>query len=156
VEGRNIATRRREVTQTDSRLFSPTSPSSLVLEVEPALPDAARRHFAARLCHETDPSDVHHDLEMGDVDIVVADMRDAATFAREHIPGAINLPYRELTEESTAHLRRDAVYVTYCAGPGCNAAVKGAARLAELGFQVKEMIGGIEYWKREGFPTERG
>jgi rhodanese-related sulfurtransferase len=46
------------------------------------------------------------------------------------------------------------VVVTYCWGPGCNAATKGAARLAALGFRVKEMIGGIEYWRREGHPVE--
>jgi rhodanese-related sulfurtransferase len=144
------------VPETDSRLFSPTPPPSLVLEVEPALPDAARRHFAARLSVETDASDVHHDLETGGAGIVVAEMRDAEAFAEEHIPGAINLPYRQLTEQTVAHLRRDAVYVVYCASPGCNAGAKGAARLAELGFQVKEMIGGLEYWKREGYPTEKG
>ena len=31
---------------------------------------------------------------------------------------------------------------------GCNSAQKGAARLAGLGVQVKEMLGGIEYWLR--------
>lgn len=144
------------MTETDSRLFSPTPPQSLVLEVEPALPDAARRHFAARLSVETDASDLHHDLDQGGAAIVVAEMRDADTFAREHIPGAINLPYRTLTPESVSQLRRDAVYVVYCAGPGCNAGAKGAARLAELGFQVKELIGGLEYWKREGFPIDKG
>jgi hypothetical protein len=26
--------------------------------------------------------------------------------------------------------------------------------LARLGYRVKEMLGGIEYWIREGFPVE--
>ena len=29
-----------------------------------------------------------------------------------------------------------------------------AARLAALGFKVKEMIGGLEYWRQEGCPVE--
>ena len=45
--------------------------------------------------------------------------------------------------------------VTYCTGPACNAATKGAAALASLGFRVKEMLGGIEAWEREGYPIER-
>ena len=31
---------------------------------------------------------------------------------------------------------------------------KGAIEFAELGYDVKEMIGGYEYWVREGQPTE--
>src|SRR5207245_11627846 len=44
--------------------------------------------------------------------------------------------------------------VVYCWGPACNAATKAAVRLAALGFRVKEMIGGIEYWDREGYGVE--
>lgn len=132
------------------------APRSLVLEVEPASPEVAHRHLLARLSLETDPADVHHDRENGVPGLVVADMRDRASYAAQHIAGAVNLPYRELDEASTAHLSKDAVYVTYCWHPGCNASTKGAARLAELGFRVKEMVGGIEYWRRQGFPVERG
>ncbi|TGU86829.1 rhodanese-like domain-containing protein, partial [Mesorhizobium sp. M00.F.Ca.ET.186.01.1.1] len=34
--------------------------------------------------------------------------------------------------------------------PACNGAAKECAKLAELGFSVKEMLGGMEYWQREG------
>jgi rhodanese-related sulfurtransferase len=44
--------------------------------------------------------------------------------------------------------------VVYCWGPGCNGAVKAAADLARMGRPVKEMIGGFEYWVREGHPVE--
>ena len=33
-------------------------------------------------------------------------------------------------------------------------ATKAAARLSALGFRVKEMLGGIEYWRKEGFEVE--
>jgi rhodanese-related sulfurtransferase len=55
---------------------------------------------------------------------------------------------------STRHFDRGATYVTYCDSVGCNASTKGALKLAELGFQVKELIGGIDWWKRDGYPTE--
>jgi rhodanese-related sulfurtransferase len=44
--------------------------------------------------------------------------------------------------------------VTYCWGPGCDGATRGALALARAGFRVKEMLGGIEYWIREGFAVE--
>jgi 3-mercaptopyruvate sulfurtransferase SseA len=44
--------------------------------------------------------------------------------------------------------------VTYCWGPGCDGASRAALALARLGYRVKEMLGGIEYWIREGFPVE--
>lgn len=127
---------------------------SFVLEHPAATPDAAARHFLARLSVETDASDVHADLERGVRRIVVVDARSPQHFAECHIPGATSLPHRTITRETTAHLPTDACIVTYCWGPGCNAATKGAARLAALGFQVKEMIGGLEYWRREGYAAE--
>jgi hypothetical protein len=45
----------------------------------------------------------------------------------------------------------DTPVVVYCWGPGCNGAHKGALNFALLGYQVKEMIGGFEYWSREGY-----
>ncbi|WP_368388988.1 rhodanese-like domain-containing protein, partial [Streptomyces albidoflavus] len=44
--------------------------------------------------------------------------------------------------------------VTYCWGPGCDGATRAALALAEQGFRVKEMLGGFEYWVREGFPYD--
>ena len=145
------------MTQTAApRLIAAVAPHSMVLEVPAADPQTARGHYAAKLAVETDPSDVHHDLMSGVPGLVVADVRPPEAYAEGHVAGAVHLHYRGLDEESTAHLSRDAVYVVYCWDPGCNAGAKGAQRLAELGFRVKEMIGGFEYWKRNGYPIEIG
>jgi rhodanese-related sulfurtransferase len=127
---------------------------SFVLEHPAATPDEARRHFTSKLGVETDPSDVHADLERGVHRIVVVDARSAQHFAECHVPGAITLPHRSITAETTASLSRDICVVVYCWGPACNAATKAGARLSALGFQVKEMIGGLEYWRREGYAVE--
>lgn len=127
---------------------------SFVLEYPAATPEDARRHFTSRLAVETDPSDVHADLERGVRRIVVVDARSPQHFAECHVPGAINLPHRSITAESTAALSRDVCIVVYCWGPACNAATKAGARLSALGFQVKEMIGGLEYWRHEGFAVD--
>jgi rhodanese-related sulfurtransferase len=70
------------------------------------------------------------------------------------MPGSISLPYRTISARTTAHLSKDTVLVTYCWGPHCNASTKGALALAALGFRVKEMLGGLEYWRRECLPVE--
>jgi rhodanese-related sulfurtransferase len=48
----------------------------------------------------------------------------------------------------------DTLFVTYCAGPHCNGAARAAVRLAQLGFPVKLMAGGITGWLDEGFALE--
>ncbi len=110
------------------------------------------RHYENKLAYEIDSWDLNVALERGD-NIVVADARSAKAYAREHIPGAINLPHRAMTPESTEDLDRAALFVTYCDGIGCNASTKGALNLARLGFRVKELMGGLDWWKRDGYPT---
>ena len=127
---------------------------SFVRETPVAEADEAKRHFRSRLTFETDAWDVKTDLERGSTDFVVIDTRSRSDFDAKRIVGAINLPHRFMTAETTAHLPKDKVMVTYCWGPGCNASTKGALKLATLGFRVKELIGGLEYWIREGGPIE--
>jgi rhodanese-related sulfurtransferase len=131
-----------------------TSHFSLVLETPPASPQEAQRHFLTKLSVETDAFDVMLDLQRGQDGFLLIDARGAQDFEECHIPGAINLPYRKITAESTTHLPKEKPIVVYCWSPGCNAATKAAVRLSALGFQVKEMLGGIEYWRREGGPVE--
>jgi len=50
----------------------------------------------------------------------------------------------------------DTLFVTYCAGPHCNGAHKGALRLSSLGRRVKIMIGGVTGWIDEGFTLVQG
>jgi rhodanese-related sulfurtransferase len=135
---------------------SPSAPRpSFVLEIEPLAPAAAAAAFAARLAAATDPSDVRADLEAGVEGIVVVDARAAEAYARGHVPGALSLPHRRITDAaSVAHLPRGALVVTYCDGIGCNASTKAAWKLARLGYRVKEMLGGLDGWRRDGYPVE--
>jgi rhodanese-related sulfurtransferase len=114
--------------------------------------EEAAAHFSARLAYETDCADVWAAIECGAEDFLLADCRPAGNYAKLHIPGAVSLPWRDITAERVGDLPNRPI-VTYCWGPSCNAATKGAVRLAQLGRQVKEMIGGLEYWIREGHPT---
>ncbi|MGW4469346.1 rhodanese-like domain-containing protein [Nonomuraea sp. NPDC004354] len=114
---------------------------------------AALAHFAARLAFETDVSDVAADLAGQVPGVVVVDSRSEASWDQGHIEGAVHLPIAEIAARAADLVPRDATVVTYCWGPGCNGATRAALEFAKLGYRVKEMIGGFEYWAREGFPV---
>src|SRR5687768_17031361 len=109
----------------------------------------ALAHFERKLAHEIDSWDLWDAVERGE-DVVIVDSRSAEAYDQEHIPGAISFPHRTMSPETTAKLRKDCLYVSYCDGIGCNASTKGALKLGRLGFSVKEMIGGLDWWKRDG------
>ncbi len=110
-------------------------------------------YFATKLAFETDVSDVHAALEAGD-DFVLIDSRGVASWAQGRIPGAKHLPTDEIAERALVEIPVGTRVVTYCWGPGCNGATRSAHEFARLGYPVKEMLGGFEYWAREGFPVE--
>ena len=110
-------------------------------------------YFTAKLEHETDASDVYAAQKVGD-EFVLVDVRGDDGWAQGRIVGAVHMPYREIPERAPQEIHADTPVVVYCWSPGCNAATKGAIEFARLGYDVKEMIGGYEYWVREGQPTE--
>ena len=128
---------------------------SRVLERRTSQSQDAMAHFQSKLANETDPSDVYFDLQNGETDFLILDARSPEAFAKEHIPGAISMPHRKINEAATATWQKDKLIVIYCYSPACNAAAKAAVKLISLGFTVKEMIGGIEYWNEEGYPLQK-
>jgi rhodanese-related sulfurtransferase len=127
---------------------------SAIISTPPALPEVAAAHFADRLSFEADVSDVHSDLHSGIPGFVVVDSRGDAAWRQGHIPQAIHLPTAEIASRAASLIPAGTVVVTYCWGPGCNGATRAALAFAHLGYPVKEMIGGIEYWIREGFVVQ--
>ncbi|MDI4633385.1 rhodanese-like domain-containing protein [Pelomonas sp. V22] len=120
----------------------------------PAAPShLAEAHFAAEFTFETDCWDVHDAVQRG-MDFVLLDVRSAAAYAAGHVPGAIHLPHGKIVASKMAAWPEDTLFVTYCAGPHCNGAARGALRLARLGRPVKVMPGGITGWIDEGFELE--
>lgn len=121
----------------------------------PAAPsDMAAAHYAAKFAFETDCADVHAGLQQPERDFVLLDVRSPEHYARGHVPQAINLPQRNINEDTLARFAADTVFVVYCAGPHCNGSTRAALRLAKLGRPVKEMIGGVTGWVDEGFALQ--
>jgi rhodanese-related sulfurtransferase len=114
--------------------------------------DDQLNYYLAKLAYETDPWDLRVALEAGEA-ILVVDIRSPEAYQREHIAGAINIPHRTMSAETTRHIDKNALVVTYCDGIGCNGSTKGALNMLKLGFRVKELIGGLEWWKRDGYKT---
>jgi rhodanese-related sulfurtransferase len=111
--------------------------------------ERAAEIFAERLATQTDVADVHADLRTGD--FVLIDSRPKEAWEQGHIPGAVHLPTADIATRATELLDPGTAVVTYCWGPGCNGATRAALALALQGYSVREMIGGVEYWIREGF-----
>lgn len=115
----------------------------------------ALAHFARKLGFETDCDDVHTAMGLAEPGFVLLDVRGPRAFARGHVPGALNLPRREITRERMAAWPDGTLFVVYCAGPHCNGGDKAALALAGLGRPVKLMIGGMTGWADEGFAVGR-
>ena len=109
--------------------------------------------FAAKLAYETDASDVHAALKAGD-ELVVIDVRSDEAWAQGRVAGAVHMHYSEIAARALKEIPADVEVVVYCWSPGCNAGAKGALEFARLGYRVREMIGGFEYWVREGYPVQ--
>lgn len=113
------------------------------------------QHYLNKLAYEIDSWDLKVALERNE-NITVIDARSPEAYAVEHIPSAINIPHRTMSNETTAMIEKSFLVVTYCDGIGCNASTKGALNMSKLGFKVKELMGGLDWWKRDGHPTQGG
>ena len=126
---------------------------SAVLEYGVPEPGEVAAVMHNKLRFHTDSWDLSVDLKAGRTDIVILDARSREAYEAGHIPGALSFPHREMDAASTERLDRSKVYVVYCDGIGCNGSTKGAYKLSMLGFRVKELLGGLDWWRRDGHPV---
>lgn len=111
-------------------------------------------HYQRKLQYEIDAADLFEALQNGQ-ELVIIDARLPEVFANEHIPGAVNFPHRTINAVTAGMLLdKEIECITYCDGIGCNASTKAALRLSELGFRVRELIGGLDWWKLDGYPIK--
>ncbi len=110
-------------------------------------------HYQAKLSFELDSADLYTAI-INKENIIIIDGRSPEAYQKEHIPGAVNLWHKDMSFHTTEHLDKNKIYICYCDGIGCNASTKAALKLLTLGFKVKELIGGLDWWKRDGYATE--
>lgn len=127
----------------------PTATASTVPVMTAAERDAAIEHFATKLRYETDPSDVSAAAAAGDR-FVLVDTRGHSSWHQGRARGAVHIPRAEIAVRAGTEIPIDMPVVVYCWGPACNGATRSAIEFLKLGYAVREMIGGFEYWAREG------
>ncbi|HEY2049763.1 MAG TPA: rhodanese-like domain-containing protein [Caulobacteraceae bacterium] len=125
-----------------------------VTQVPAASSEEAVAHFEQEFRFEADCWDVRSALQAGQPGFVLLDVRSPDLFAKGHVPGALSLPHGKIVPSRLSEWPDDTLFVTYCAGPHCNGAARGALRLARLGRPVKIMAGGVTGWIDEGFELE--
>lgn len=110
---------------------------------------AAIEYFAAKLRYETDPSDVVAAIAARER-FAFIDTRGHSSWHQGRARGAVHIPRAEIAVRAPAEIPLDTPVVVYCWGPACNGATRSAIEFSKLGYTVREMIGGFEYWAREG------
>lgn len=85
--------------------------------------------------------------------VVPVDTREAAVFARAHLPGAINLPMAEIETRLAELHMLPGTPVIYCRSGDQTKEL--AAKLAEQGVPVAFLEGGVLGWEAAGFRLQR-
>jgi ArsR family transcriptional regulator len=84
--------------------------------------------------------------------VTVLDVRPADEFALGHLPGAVNIPLRELGER-LAELDPSQEVVAYCRGAYCVLSFEAVAALRAHGFKARRLEDGFPEWKAAGLPV---
>jgi len=126
---------------------------STVGKTTPMSPSERAQFFRAKMDAEWGPYDLQKALDRKDGRVIALDTRDADAFAKEHIPGAINIPTDDLPQRLN-ELDRNKEIVPYCWSVVCHLATRASLYLSEHGYTVHELAGGIEYWKNYKLPME--
>ena len=86
-------------------------------------------------------------------DVVILDVRPEDEYGLGHLPGALNIPLRQL-EQRIAELPREQEIIAYCRGPYCVLSFEAVAALRTRGFKVRRLENGFPEWKAAGLPIE--
>ncbi|MEO6419783.1 MAG: rhodanese-like domain-containing protein [Polyangiaceae bacterium] len=114
-------------------------------------PAKAKEYFTDKLAFTTGPVELEGMLKKDD-NVQVVDVRTAEDFAKEHIPGSMNLPRERW--ETLDGLDKRKTNVVVCYSQVCHLASKAAYEFASKGFPVMELEGGFKAWKEHKLPIE--
>ena len=95
-----------------------------------------------------------HELlaRLKDGTVTVLDVRPEDEFALGHVPGALNIPLKQI-EGRLAELPRRREIVAYCRGPYCVLSFEAVAALRAKGFKVRRLADGLPEWRAAGLPV---
>lgn len=84
--------------------------------------------------------------------VAILDVRPEDEFALGHLPGAVNIPLREL-EARLDEFDPAQEIVAYCRGPYCVLSYEAVAQLRARGFKVRRLEDGLPEWRAAGLPV---
>ncbi len=87
--------------------------------------------------------------------VIVLDVRPEEEYRAGHLPGAINIPLREL-ERRLAEIPGEEEVIAYCRGPYCVLAFEAVSLLRARGRRARRLDAGFPEWKAAGLPIEAG
>jgi rhodanese-related sulfurtransferase len=87
--------------------------------------------------------------------VTVLDVRPEDEFALGHLPGAVNIPLREL-EARLSEFDPAQEIVAYCRGPYCVLSYEAVAALRVRGFKARRLEDGLPEWRAAGLPVVVG
>jgi ArsR family transcriptional regulator len=87
--------------------------------------------------------------------VTILDVRPEDEFALGHLPGALNIPLRDL-EARLGEIDPKQEIVAYCRGPYCVLSYEAVARLRARGFKVRRLEDGLPEWRAAGLSVVVG
>jgi ArsR family transcriptional regulator len=87
--------------------------------------------------------------------VTILDLRPEDEFALGHLPGALNIPLREL-EVRLGEIAPKQEIIAYCRGPYCVLSYEAVAQLRARGFRARRLEDGLPEWRAAGLPVVGG
>jgi ArsR family transcriptional regulator len=87
--------------------------------------------------------------------VTILDVRPEDEFNMAHIPGAINIPIKQLSER-LSEIPDEQEVIAYCRGAYCVFAYEAVLLLRKKGIKARRLEDGYPEWKADGFPTVSG
>lgn len=84
--------------------------------------------------------------------VTVLDVRPPEEYAAGHVPGAVNIPLKELPKR-LREFKRDHEIIAYCRGAYCLLAFEAVAQLRAKGFKARRLEGGFPEWRNAALPV---
>jgi rhodanese-related sulfurtransferase/DNA-binding transcriptional ArsR family regulator len=83
--------------------------------------------------------------------VTILDVRPPEEFAAGHLPGAVNIPLRDL-EKRLKQLPKGKEIIAYCRGPYCLMSFDAVELLRKKGLRARRLEAGLPEWRSAGLP----
>ena len=105
-----------------------------------------------RMPKQVDTADVRALIDQG---AQVVEVLPETAYTREHLPGAVNIPFTELGPNAVTELDAQKPTIVYCYDRECDLSARAAYRFETLGFtDVYDYVASKAAWMACGLPIE--